>query len=269
MKTGDFRVGDLQLATASVGEGRNFLFLHGLCGAAGQPIEVFPAETGWQCHALECRGHGRSEIGVLAELSIGRFAKDAALFLETLDGPPPVIGGISMGAAIALRLAVTHPHLCSGLVLARPAWVDQAAPATLAPHREIAALMAAHGPEQARRLFETSDTARIVAAESPDNLASLLGFFDRHPIEQTQALLAAIGADGPGVDRSQIATMEMPALVIGTTRDFVHPFYMAEELASLIPGATLARIVAKSDNRDDHVAGFRHALRTFLEEIAR
>ena len=128
--------------------------------------------------------------------------------------------------------------------------------------------MAAHEPEQARRLFETSDMARLVAAESPDNLVSLLGFFDRHPLDQTQALLAAIGADGPGVDRSRIAAMQMPTLVIGTDRDFVHPFYMAEELASLIPGATLARIVAKSDNRDDHVAGFRHALHKFLEEIA-
>ncbi|MED5305367.1 MAG: alpha/beta fold hydrolase [Pseudomonadota bacterium] len=267
MQLGHFSIGSLRLATSSVGEGRNFLFLHGLCGDAAQPIEVFPTEAGWRCHALESRGHGRSDIGEPADLSICRFAEDAARFLEALDGPPPVIGGISMGATIALRLATTRPDLASGLVLARPAWVDQSAPSTLAPHREIAALMVAHEPATAKRRFETSDTARLVAAESPDNLASLVGFFDRHPLDQTQALLAAIADDGPGVDRQAIAAIDLPTLVIGTDRDFVHPLSMAKELASLISGATLARIPAKSDNREEHVAAFRRALHLFLKEI--
>ncbi|MEC8245057.1 MAG: alpha/beta fold hydrolase [Pseudomonadota bacterium] len=267
MQLGHFSIENLRLATGSVGEGRNFLFLHGLCGDAAQPIEVFPTEAGWRCHALESRGHGRSDIGEPADLSISRFAEDAALFVDTLDGPPPVIGGISMGAAIALRLAATRPGLAGGLVLARPAWVDEAAPSTLAPHREIAALMAAHEPAEAKRRFETSDTARLLAAESPDNLASLLGFFDRRPVEQTQALLAAIANGGPGVDRPAIAAIDLPTLIIGTDRDFVHPLSMAEELASLIPAAALARIPAKSDNREEHVTGFRRALHRFLKEI--
>ena len=42
---------------------------------------------------------------------------------------------------------------------------------------------------------------------------------------------------------------------------------MAEELASLIPAAALARIPAKSDNREEHVTGFRRALHRFLKEI--
>ena len=267
MKIDEFRVGNLHLASSSVGDGRNFVFLHGLCGDAGQPIEVFPADCGWRCHALECRGHGGSEGGDLSELSLKRFADDTALFLQTLDGRTPVIGGISMGAAIALRLAAMRPDLVCGLVMARPAWVDLPAPDTLAPHREIADLMATHELAMARRLFATSDTARIVKDASPDNLASLLGFFDRQPIEQTQALLAAIAADGPGVDRARIAAIELPTLIIGTKRDFVHPISMAQELASLITGAHLAHITAKSDNRDTHIEEFRRALRQFLMAI--
>ena len=190
----------------------------------GRPTRrSFPAETGWQCHALECRGHGRSEIGELADLSIGGLPKMPRSFGNAW-WPATSHRRHFDGSGDSAAACGHAPHLCSGLVLARPAWVDQAAPATLAPHREIAALMAAHEPEQARRLFETSDMARLVAAESPDNLVSLLGFFDRHPLDQTQALLAAIGADGPGVDRSRIAAMQMPTLVIGTDRDFVHPF---------------------------------------------
>lgn len=267
MQIDHFRVGDLQLAASSVGNGRSFVFLHGLCGDARQPVEMFPMDCGWRCHAMECRGHGHSEMGDHSALSISRFADDVAVFLETLDDQSPVIGGISMGAAIALRLVAMHPNLASGLVLARPAWVDLPAPSTLAPHRDIATLMATHELAMARRLFEASDTAHIVKDVSPDNLASLLGFFDRQPSEQTQALLAAVAADGPGVDRARIAAIDLPTLIIGTDRDFVHPISMAQELASLITGAHLAHITAKSDNRDAHIAEFRRALRQFLMEI--
>ena len=46
----------LRLAVGINGDGPPFLFLHGLCGDARQPIEVFPEDAGWQCHALESRG---------------------------------------------------------------------------------------------------------------------------------------------------------------------------------------------------------------------
>ena len=95
MHRGTFTIGDVRLSTASSGDGRTCLFLHGLCGAASQPAEVFPSDTGWRCLTLESRGHGESECGDFADLSIRRFAMDVASFAASLDGPPPVIGGSS------------------------------------------------------------------------------------------------------------------------------------------------------------------------------
>ena len=259
-------INGLQLAVTRISDGRPFLFCHGLCGCAMQPAEVFPQDRGWQCLALESRGHGYAEIGDPAELSIRQFADDAALFLEQLNAGPAVIGGISMGAAIALRLAVIRPELACGLLLARPAWVDQPAPANLAPHRKIAALMATHHAASARLHFETTDTANDIAKTSPDNLTSLLGFFDRQPTDQTRKLLAAIGHDGPAVSRAEITAITLPTLVIATARDAVHPLSIAEELAKLIPNASLAQIASKSDNRDLYVTAFRAAIGHFLEE---
>jgi pimeloyl-ACP methyl ester carboxylesterase len=267
MRRGTFTIGNLQLSTASTGTGRTCLFLHGLCGEAAQPAGVFPHDCGWQCVTLECRGHGQSDCGDIADLSIRRFADDVAAFTASLDGPPPVIGGISMGAAIALRLAVTSPDSFCGLVLARPAWVDQPAPETLASHRQIAACLAEHAPVEALRRFRDSASAKAVAAESPDNLASLLGFFTRQPIDQTRALLATIGNDGPGVRRQDIAALAMPALIIGTDRDAVHPLAMAHELATLIPTSQFVQITSKSEDPDSYVVEFREALRRFLKEI--
>jgi pimeloyl-ACP methyl ester carboxylesterase len=267
MQRGVFTIGDLRLSTASSGTGRPCLFLHGLCGAAGQPADLFPVDAGWRCLTVECRGHGESDYGDTTGLSIHQFAADIASFAASLDGPPPVIGGISMGAAIALRLAVISPDMWSGLILARPAWVAEPAPATLAAHRQIADYLAVHDSDEAQRRFEESALARTIGEESPDNLTSLLGFFERQPIAGTQALLAAIGNDGPGVGRDDIAALDMPTLVIGTKRDIVHPMTMAHELASLIPASRLVEVTSKSESPDAYRTEFRHALHMFLKEI--
>jgi pimeloyl-ACP methyl ester carboxylesterase len=87
------------------------VFQHGLCGDAAQPVQVFPDDIGWRCLTLECRGHGRSDTGPVGNLSIATFADDVADLIETRTLNKPVLGGISMGSAISLRLAVTRPHL--------------------------------------------------------------------------------------------------------------------------------------------------------------
>ena len=42
-----------------------------------------------------------------------------------------------------------------------------------------------HSVAEARAAFGTSDTARTLAETAPDNLASLLSFFDRRPVSRT------------------------------------------------------------------------------------
>lgn len=255
------------LSVARTGRGAPFLFQHGLCGAAGQPADVFPEDSGYQCVTLECRGHGQSQPGDTGLFSIARFASDVAQAAEAFGGPI-VIGGISMGAAIALRLAVKRPGLVKALVLARPAWVAEAAPDNLKPNAEVGRLLAAHAPAEALRLFEASALHARLAREAPDNLASLRGFFTREPVSVTSALLTRISADGPGVTRDDIAGIAMPTLVIGHGRDAIHPLGMAEDLASLIPVARLVRITPKADDAARYRSDFRAALSTFLRENA-
>jgi pimeloyl-ACP methyl ester carboxylesterase len=247
------------------GPGLPMLFQHGLCGDASQPAEVFPAGEAFRRITVECRGHGRSEAGRPADLSIARFAGDCAELLEFRQLPPLVVGGISMGAAIAMRLAVIRPDLVRGLVIARPAWGCEEAPPNMAPNAEVGQLLARMPPDEARATFARSDTARRLAAETPDNLVSLQGFFRREPLTVTAALLQKISADGPGVTRQQLAAIAVPTLVIAHRRDSVHPYSLAEDLARLIPGARLLEITAKADDRGRYVADFRAALTAFLK----
>jgi pimeloyl-ACP methyl ester carboxylesterase len=267
MKRSVFKRHGLILSLAQTGEGPAFVFQHGLCGAAGQPVDVFPQESGWRCLTLESRGHGKSEPGDPARFSISTFAEDVAAMIEMNSFAPVVAGGISMGAAIALRLAVTRPELVRGLVLARPAWIAEAAPANMKPNAEVGELLRHHAPEVARAIFERSETAVALARNAPDNLASLLGFFAREPIAVTAELLLRISADGPKVTRNEISKISVPALVIGHGSDAIHPLAMAEELSGLIPGARLAVIPPKADGLQAYRTGFRSALANFLKEI--
>lgn len=251
------------------GAGLPVLFQHGLCGDAAQTAEVFPPGIGLRCITLECRGHGGSEAGDVTAFSIVRFADDIAEFIAARRLAPLVVGGISMGAAIAMRLAVTQPDLVRGLVIARPAWSILAAPANMRPNAEVGELLSSMGPEAARQAFAASGTAQRLAAESPDNLASLMGFFSREPSVVTAALLASISRDGPGVDADQLRRIAVPTLVIATGMDLVHPLTMAGELSRLIPHARLTEITPKGVDRRAYVAEFRDALDDFLKGFLR
>ncbi|HRO11208.1 alpha/beta hydrolase [Amaricoccus sp.] len=250
----------IALAYEDAGTGPPALFQHGLGGDARQSADVFPTDR--RRITLECRGQGGSDTGPEAALSIATFAADLESLARHLALGALAVGGISMGAAIALRLAVRHPGRVGALVLARPAWVAAPAPANMRPYAEAGALIATLPPAEARRRFAASATAATLAREAPDNLASLLGFFGRPPA--FGRLLQAIAADGPGVTEAEIARITVPTLVIGHGRDLAHPLAHAERLAALIPGARLRTITPKATDRAVYAAEFRAALADFL-----
>ena len=243
------------------------VFQHGLCGDASQPASLFPEDIGWRRVTVESRGHGRAEAGPPEQFSIATFADDLAAWIEDHEPRPVVVGGVSMGAAIALRLAALRPDLVRALVLSRPAWIAEAAPPNLAPNALVGELLRSYPPEEAHSRFEASELGQRIAREAPDNLASLLGFFSQEPVAVTRELLCRIANDGPGITREQIRGLRQPTLVVATARDYIHPLALAHELSSLIPNAKLVEITAKADDRVAHERQFRHALAQFLEHL--
>jgi pimeloyl-ACP methyl ester carboxylesterase len=109
-----------------------------------------------------------------------------------------------MGAASTLHIAVHRPEIVKGLILVRPAWIVASAPANNGPNREVGRLLADLSQEDARKRFEASETARLLAEVAPDNLASLRTFFSREPQATTAALLQSIASDGPGVSEQPL-----------------------------------------------------------------
>jgi pimeloyl-ACP methyl ester carboxylesterase len=248
--------------------GTPVIFQHGLCGSAAQTAEAFPDDPRFRLVTLECRGHGTSSPGGEKRFSIKTFADDLASLIEERKFSPCVIGGISMGAAIATRLAVTHPELVKALIIARAAWVATAAPENCAPNFEVGELLSYLPPEEAKAAFLQSGTARRLERLSPDNLNSLTGFFSREPIGMTAALLKRIASDGPGITEEQLQALRIPTLIIATDQDVIHPVAHAEKLHALIPGSILKPITSKGVDKARYLSEFRSTLLSFLEDHA-
>ena len=247
------------------GTGPVVVFQHGLGGDEAQVAEVFPDTDGrWRRLTLDCRGQGKSPPDPENRYAIRIFAEDVLRLADERGVERFIAGGISMGAAVALHLAVHHPTRVTALILARPAWLFEAAPETMAPYAEVAGLL---GTIDGLTTFNASKTAVRLAGEAPGNLSSLQGFFTRTNSEATAALLGAIAVDGPGVTRAQAAALDVPTLVIGHARDLVHPLAYAEALAETIPGAQLMEITPKATDAPRHADEFRSALCRFLTSL--
>lgn len=245
------------------GAGLPVLWQHGLGATQAQVAEVFPESPQLRRITLECRGHAGSELGASDGLSIRQFADDAVALLDHLRVDRAVVGGISLGAAIALRLAVRYPERVSALIIARPAWINEAAPENLRIYLDVAELLAQYGPGEGLERLQATERYRLVLQESPDNAASLRSFFDREP-RSTVALLSRIPAQSPEVTREQISRLALPTLVIANEGDYVHSIATARALTELIPGAKLTIIPSKNFDRDAYVTAFEAALYEFL-----
>ena len=99
-------------------EGRDVIvFVHGAGGgefAWGFQKDFF--EKQFNSIIIELPGHGKS--GGKGEEEIGKYAEHVYDFVEALNLPKVFFVGHSMGGAIVQTLALTHPEMMRGMVLA-------------------------------------------------------------------------------------------------------------------------------------------------------
>jgi carboxylesterase len=107
------------------------LLLHGLTGAPAdlQVVTKHLRRSGYAVEAPMLPGHGVDEAGLLKTgWRDWLEAAEQNLLRLTADGAPAVVGGLSMGAVLALALAARHPDrvrgvLCFSATLRYDGWV--------------------------------------------------------------------------------------------------------------------------------------------------
>jgi len=110
----------VKLHVEARGNGPVLLLLHGLAGSARNFRPQQRAFAGrWRVVAYDARGHARSEAPEdPARYLADALVADALRVLEQQGAARAVVGGLSMGAAVALALARAHPERVRALVLA-------------------------------------------------------------------------------------------------------------------------------------------------------
>jgi pimeloyl-ACP methyl ester carboxylesterase len=175
-----------------------------------------------------------------------------------------VIGGISLGSAVAVNVALRFPERVRGLVLSRPAWVDGPLPENVRLFTMIARLIRDLGAKEGLERFVRSTEYQAMERGSPDCARSLIGQFEQPRAEECVARLERLGGDSPCRDRADYRRIAVPALVLGNRQDPIHPWACAELISQLIPGAEFRALTPKSVSLQAHTADVQAAIDTFL-----
>ena len=275
-------------ATRGVGS-YTFFFQHGIGGNLSQPFRFLGSSNDknlnavkeggsealpFRLAAFDFRAHGATPLGDPKKLCIDRFAGDLIAFMDHLDVEVAVLGGISMGAAVALSAALRYPQRCLGLVLSRPAWLHGSmSSAAVAAYTEAARLLQEESSAQsALQKLEISDIYRQLSAVSPDAGKSLLGQIrcvvsDPWLLEAAVARLQCLPTGQIGLDLKSAAAVSVPTLIMATPSDPIHPLCYAEALAAAIPRASLVKLAPKELNDQLHIDEVNSRIREFLDSV--
>ncbi len=246
------------------GTGLPFVYQHGLGGDLSQ-INLFTALQNIQLIGMDSSGHGLSQFYTDKQPSFNRYADDLIELLDKLGVEKAVFGGVSMGSAVALNIAVRYPERVKGLVLVRPAWLATAYPANLNILLEVVqALERNDGMAD----FELTPSFKNLKSISEKAAASTLNQFTRIQVEHSPIILERMIGDKPIDSLNQLSHIDIPTLVIGTQEDPLHPFNMAEVISNYIPNGQLEEIISKYVDADKHHQRLLELVKAFFKKIS-
>lgn len=251
------------LSYALEGHGAPVLLLHGLGGDRHQALDMLPGECGGTRIAPEMPGHGATDLLPDEPVTFAAFSQATTDLLTHLAvqtkisrGPMPVVG-VSMGAALALRLQADHPELVSQLILIRPSYGDQCPPPGMEPFETIGDLLIEYGTSEGRRRWLASANYANIQESAPAMAKSLLGQFDRDKAVERARVVRDMRKVLPLPNRDAYSKITVPTLVLGAPDDPVHDIAIARDVASWIPGADFEELPRKDVDATVH----REALR--------
>jgi len=249
------------------GSGLPFVFQHGLGGDVNQPFGLFRPAPAVRLIGCDMRGHGETRpLGDVEKLGIATLADDLVGLLDHLAIKQTVVGGISLGSAVAVNVAMRYPERVLGLVLLRPAWLERPVPENVSRYATIARLIRKFGPTEGLAQFRTTPEFAAMERESPDCARSLVGQFEHPRAAECVARLERLASDSPCKHRTFYRGLRLPTLVIGNQHDPIHPWQTARALSELIPGALLHEVTPKSVSLLEHAADVQRAIDEFLAQ---
>jgi len=247
-----FESDGVKIAYSDEGEGEPILLIHGFASNVAANwrdahwLRVL-TEASRRVIAFDNRGHGRSEkLYDPSRYGAPAMAEDARRLLDHLGIGRADVMGYSMGARIAVFLALAHPERVRSLILGGA------------------------GINLVRGMVGTGPIARALEAPSIDDVTNETARSFRVFAEQTGSDLRALAAcmRGPRekIAPEQLARIAVPTLIATGSKDVIAG--SGGELASLIPGAQLLEIEGRDHMKAVGDARFKQGVLDFLTSRA-
>jgi pimeloyl-ACP methyl ester carboxylesterase len=191
------------------------------------------ASAGAHVVTVDLLGHGRSDRPADPLLySMTAFGEQVIALLDHLGAERAVLGGTSLGANVSLEAAVLAPDRVQGLLIEMPV-LDNAVEAGILAFAPLLFV--------SRFLPPVVTGVRMLSRAVPRGLVPFWVGIGLDTLDQRPAAMAAtvhglfFGRVAPF--SRQRREIDAPALVIGHTRDPIHPAADAEMLADELVGA--------------------------------
>jgi len=223
-------------------EGLPFFFQHGLGANLAQAQGLLRGIPNIQLTTVDCPGHGDTPLRLVNTPSFDYYADEVIRLMNYLQIEKVIFGGISMGAGISINIALRYPQKVAGLVLVRPAWLNQGNPSNLQLLQLAAAFI---GKKDGRAKFEANTDFQQIKCELGTAASSIMGVFGEMQQTAIPTVLENMVADAPFERMADLANITQPCLIIGNEDDPLHPFEMAEALHASIKGSILKKVTSR------------------------
>ena len=233
---GEFRYEGHRISYDTYGEGQRLIVLvHGLLMNRHMFDRLGPelAERGNRVVTVDMLGHGRSDRPEDLRLySMPLFARQVVALLDHLEEESAVIGGTSLGANIALEVAVRHPKRARALFIEMPV-LDNALSFVAGFFTPVLL-----GLKLGRPLFEGVSLATRALPRTNHLLDIGLDWVRQRP-GPSQAVLEGLLLGETAPHREDRVKIDHQTLVVGHPRDPLHPFSDSGMLLEELPNARL------------------------------
>lgn len=203
---------------------------------------------------VDLPNHGENTAESEARLNFNDFANLMLALCDHLGIGQARFVGVSMGAALALMCALRRPELVQHLVVVRPSWLASTRPPHLALIDRCGAWLRQYSPSEAlERLIADAEYQELVQ-DVPLAATSVKGMFHRPHAVVHAAVLSAMFNDRPFASLTELRGVRVPATVVATHADSLHPVAIANATANALPKGTLKVLPPRYLRPEDHAA---------------
>ena len=232
-----------------------YVFLHGLGASHEQFDSVKDSSPQDSCLLMvDLPDHGENTAEPDARSSFDDFAKLVLGLCDHLNIEQARFVGLSMGGALALMCALRRPELVQHLVVIRPSWLATNCPPHLALIDRCGTWLTQESLADALQQLEADSAYQEMLKDVPLAAASVKGLFHRPHAAAHAAVLSAMFNDQPFASLTELRNVQVPATVIGTHADSLHPISIANATANALPQGKLRILPPRYLRPEEHAA---------------